>query len=282
VLNDGPPDIFTGVYGSIPVPMFFGMKPMFFKDQWPAVHGAILGEDDVAGFNVPDLDHDPVFQDILSQLDEIHRLTGSAQGFLNWQGVLNTAFRLRGQDIFMDVLVEPEQAYQVFDVIAETMIQGKKKLYAKQAELGTYYDFGNIGNCVVNMVSGPQYREHVYPYDMKIRKEFRNFAIHNCAWSVTDYIKTYAETPGLGYVDMGIMSDLAKVKACCPDTRRNVLYTSMDLLNKSTDQIRKDFEYVAEVLGPCDIGLPDIEADVPSDRILFALDLCEELSEKYG
>ena len=41
------------------------------------------------------------------------------------------------------------------------------------------------------------------------------------------------------------------------------------------------FEYIASELAPCDIGLPDIETDVPDKRIMYAMDLCKEFSEKY-
>jgi hypothetical protein len=81
---------------------------------------------------------------------------------------------------------------------------------------------------------------------------------------------------------MGIDSDLAKAKDAFPNARRNCLYTSVDLKNKSEIEIRRDFEFIAQNLAPCDVGLPDIEYDVPDNRIMYAWDLCEELSEKYG
>jgi hypothetical protein len=81
---------------------------------------------------------------------------------------------------------------------------------------------------------------------------------------------------------MGIESDLEKAKEIFPDARRNCLYTSWDLKNKSEEAIRKDLEYIANNLAPCDVGLPDIEADVPDERIMFVMDICHELSEKYS
>jgi len=81
---------------------------------------------------------------------------------------------------------------------------------------------------------------------------------------------------------MGITSDLKRARRLFPQTRRNILYTSMDLANKSQEQIRNDFERIAAEFAPCDVGLPDVEADVPDSRLLFAMDLCEELSDRYG
>jgi len=135
---------------------------------------------------------------------------------------------------------------------------------------------------VVNMIAPDHYREHVLPFDLKIRAEFENFGIHNCAWTVDPYMEAYATVPKLGYIDMGLTSDFKKAKRLFPDTRRTIPYTSMDLANKSQDQVRSDFERVAKELAPCDVGLPDIEVDVTDDRVLFAMDLCKELSDKYG
>jgi hypothetical protein len=42
----------------------------------------------------------------------MERLTGSARGYLNWQGVLSVACRRRGQTIFMDLLDARNRAHQ--------------------------------------------------------------------------------------------------------------------------------------------------------------------------
>lgn len=39
-----------------------------------------------------------------------------------------------------------------------------------------------------------------------------------------------------------------------PQARRNLLVTSMDLKNKSWDEIRVDLDRIAAELGPCDLG----------------------------
>jgi len=75
---------------------------------------------------------------------------------------------------------------------------------------------------------------------------------------------------------------MVKAKNLFPETRRNILYTSMDLKNKSDEELRQDFEKIAQELAPCDVGFPDIENDVPDHRIMLAIDLCAELSEKYS
>jgi hypothetical protein len=261
---------------------FFGHTFKYTPDTWPTHTGELLTEAQADELVAPDLENDPVFQDILRQIDEIEKLTGSVRGFLNWQGILNIAFRLRGEKIFLDLHDSPERAQHIFDCIAETLISGKKLIYKRQKKTGIDYDIANLGNCTVNMIGPQAYGDLVFEYDMKVRNAFRDCAIHNCAWSVTPYMNIYSKVPGLGYLDMGLESDLVKAKHLFPKTRRNVLYTSVDLLNKTKAEIRKDLERIAKEFAPCDIGLPDIEMDVPDDRIIFVMDLCEKLTQKYG
>jgi hypothetical protein len=280
--DDEPPDLITGMYGCAVVPVLFSQSIKFFPDKWPAPHGKPLTDDETDKLAAVEPQNNSFFQGILSQIDRIEHLTGSTRGYLNWQGVLNTAFRLRGQKAFMDLTDSPERAHHLFECIASTMIRGIKILYERQKKSGIEYTFATISNCVVNMIGPEHYTEHVLPYDRKIRDEFEQFGIHNCAWTVDPYIEAYATIPDVGYIDMGIESNLQKVKDFFPDTRRTVLYTSMDLADKSDDRIRRDFELIAKKSGPCDIGLPDIETDVPDERLFLAQNLCRELSKKYG
>lgn len=281
VLETKPPDIITGIYGIGILDGIFGRELRYFPDMWPIPNGEPMSDDQVDALKVPDLSANKFFDNILAQMDEVYKLTGSVHGFLNWQGVLNTAFRFRGQDIFTDMMITPDRARHLFSVISDTMIMAIKVFYSRQKEYGIEYEFATIANCTVNTVGPKFYDEFLFEHDMKIRNAFKNFAIHNCAWTVTPYLDTYSKVSQLGYLDMGLDSDMLKAKKLFPETRRNLLYTSMDLKNKTDEEIFKDFLKIAKELAPCDVGLPDIENDVPDDRIKFAIDLCEELSKKY-
>lgn len=282
VLENYPPDLITGMYGIGILDGIFGRQLRYFADKWPVPDGEPMTGKQVEALLVPDLSDNKFFSNILSQLDEIKKLTGSARGFLNWQGVLNTAFRFRGQDIFTDMIAAPDRAKHLFSIINDTMIMAIKAFYHKQKELGIEYKFATIANCTVNIVGPEFYEQFLLPCDQKIREEFKSFGIHNCAWTVTPYLELYAKVRDVGYLDMGIDSDMIKARELFPDTRRNLLYTSMDLKYKSDEELRRDFIKIAEELAPCDIGLPDIENDVPDGRIMYTIDLCNELSEKYS
>ncbi len=279
--DDKPVDLLTGVYGGAVVAGMFGQSIKYYHDTWPVAKDTPLTDtqaDALAPVNPEKCDF---FRDILKQLDRIEQLTGTISGYLNFQGVINTAFRLRGEKIFVDLYDCPQRAEHIFNCVATTMIEAMKTLYARQQKAGFEVEFATISNCVVNMISPDHYQKYVLPFDLKIRNEFKNFGIHNCAWLVDPYMDAYATVPSLGYIDMGMTSDLKKAKKLFPNARRNVLYTSMDMADKSPDGIAADFERIAQELAPCDVGLLNLGPDVTDEQVIFFMDLCEKLSDKY-
>lgn len=88
----------------------------------------------------------------------------------------------------------------------------------------------------------------------------------------------YARIPHLGYIDMGLESDIARAKRMFPDARRALMYKPTDLADKSLKEIRRDLERIARDYGPCDIVSADIEAGTPDRRVLKFLEICDEMS----
>jgi hypothetical protein len=282
VLDDRPPDLLTGVYGIGIMDSIFRRPLRFFSDKWPVPVGNNMSDEEIKSLKPIDPENNPFLTQICEQMNEIYSLTANLEGYLNWQGNLNTGFRFRGDDIFTDLIINQDLMRHLFEVITETYIKGVKFFYKNQQKYGVDNRFATIANCTVNMVGPELYAGFLLDYDIKISNAFESIGIHNCAWTVTPYIDPYSKVPNVSYIDMGIDSDLAKAKNVFPLARRNCLYTSVDLKNKSEKEIRTDFEFIAQNLAPCDIGMPDIEYDVPDRRIMYAWDLCEELSEKYG
>lgn len=83
------------------------------------------------------------------------------------------------------------------------------------------------------------------PFDQRLDSIYGCGGIHNCAWNATPYLEAYAQVPGVGYVGLGIKSDLARAKSLFPAARRAVMYTPMDAANKTMPEITADFERMA-------------------------------------
>jgi hypothetical protein len=276
---DHPLDLLTGAYGATVVAAIYGLPIVYAADNWPNVEHRYLSVEAIDQLEPPDLDHNPFFQELLQQVATIARCEGQVVGFLNWQGVLNNAQRLRGQELFLDLLDAPERCHRLFDCISTTMIEGLRRLRICQLKSGVNYQFATVSNCLVNLVSPRHYRDLLLPYDQRITAAFGSLGVHNCAWSATPYLDHYAAIANVGYLDMGLDSDLPRAKALFPHVRRAVMYTPMDLGNKASEEIGRDLERIARDYGPCDVVCADIEAGTPDHRVWEILSRCEELSQ---
>jgi hypothetical protein len=269
-VGSGPSPIMAGldgVHGALIMAQIFGVTAEYYPDNWPAARHDYLSPEAIANLEMPDLSCAPVLVQLFKQMDVIERSFGRIEGYLNWQGVLNTAYRLRGPEVLADMLLNPGLAKHLFEVIANTMIAGMRLVYSRQGQTGVLIEHATVSNCLVNMVSPELYREQLLPWDSYIAAAFSAFGIHNCAWNVDPYIEAYASIHPLGYIDMGITSDLGKVKQFCPGARRAVMYTPMDLKEKSPEALQNDIKRIYRDLAPCDIVMADIDYEVPDNRV---------------
>jgi hypothetical protein len=281
-INDHSIDILTGTYGTCTIAAIYGIPMRFDQEQWPTSEHQYLTDEQIESLTPPDLDKNEFFLSLMEQVDWIGKNEGIVTGFMNWQGVLNNAQRLRGQDIFKDMYVAPDRTRNLLNCVCTTMIAAAKRLQEKQAAYNQSPSFFTVSNCLVNMVDPMLYQEFLLMPDMKIATSFDAIGIHNCAWSADPYLDHYVKIPNVAYLDMGIGSDLVKAKSYFPDTRRAIMYTPMDLANKSLAEISSDLELIAKNYGPCDIVAADIEYGTPDKRVQEFADLCNRISDKMN
>jgi hypothetical protein len=219
----------------------------------------------------------PVVADLFRQMDMIEHNGGKIHGYLNWQGILNNAFNIFGQDIFVAMTDTPELAHKFFALITDTLIALARRVQARQRQSGFYINQLDVSNCVMNMISPRAYWQFIFPYDKMIAENFERFGVHTCNWNVTPYLAVLRELPKMGYLDMGIVSDLRQARALFPDARRAVMYSPVKLQDASGAEIRADAQRICDELGPCDIVMADIQATTPDARVNELLDICHAL-----
>ncbi|MFQ5794170.1 MAG: hypothetical protein ACE5JP_03865 [Candidatus Bipolaricaulia bacterium] len=277
---DEPADLITGTFGTSFVAAIYGVPIQYHPENWPWSKHQFLSDEQLNRLEPPDLDSNPFFTAFLEQVEWIARETGRTEGFINWQGVLNNAYRLRGEHLLVDMLQEPTRTRHLFECVAMTMIAGARRLYEVQHQTGVHIQHFTVSNCLVNLVSPELYRDLLLPFDRCIAETFGLIGVHNCAWNADHYVEHYATIPHLGYVDMGMESDLPRAKQVFPHARRAIMYTPMDVADKRSAEIRSDLEQIAREYGPCDMVFADIEAGTPDERVLELVKLCEEISQK--
>jgi len=273
-----PIDLLTGTFGACSVAAIYGIPIVYANDQWPTCADRYLSDQDVDRLQPPDLDTNPFFRQLSEQVDWIAGRLGRVVGFINWQGVLNNAQRLRGQQLFLDLIDRPDRARHLFECVCTTMIDAARRLHARQRETGVQVDFFTVSNCLVNLISPVQYTDLLLSFDIRMADAFRCLGIHNCAWNANPYLEAYASVPNVAYIDMGQTSDLLRARELFPAARRAVMVTPMDLAGKDLDTLGAEFRRIAREFAPCDVVLADIEAGTPDQRVRAAIDWCRQLS----
>lgn len=269
----------SGCYGAYVIPKIFGFPLVYEEDRWPVLdkNKKKLTEKEMEKLNIDNLLSNPFAEELFNQIDIIESEWGKIHGYLNWQGVLNNAFHLRGENIFTDFYDKPTLVHYFFSTICEVMIRLAQKVQKRQRESGFYINHFCVSNCTVNMVSPQIYREFLFPYDKRIAESFERFGMHTCNWEVTPYLEEIKKLPKVGYLDMGIMSDLKKVKKMFPEARRAVMYSPVQLKEASLGDIQKDMEKIYKELSPCDVVMADIQATTGDERVNELLNICKNL-----
>ncbi len=269
-LGGDPQEIRGGIsqiHSCAPVAALFGQEVVYASTGWPENRRVLLDDEAADALQPPDFASSPLFTDLMRQMDEIQREWGEIDGELNYQGVLNTAFRLRGEQIFIDMVTAPERAHNVLRVVCKTTMRFADAVYARQALSGVIKDYFVTSNCVVNMISEQFYREFVMPYDRKLSDHYPNFGVHNCGWNVDAYTKAYSEIRSLGYLDFGIQSDLDALKILFPRTILTVILNPGEIIGRSPAEVRHILARLRDSLGTCRIDLSALDGRTPSKEV---------------
>lgn len=278
---DQPADLLTGTFGACTIAAIYGFPIEFAVDNWPASVKNYLNDTETDALEPPDLEKNLFFQKLLDQLEQIAEMERQVIGYLNWQGVLNNAHRLRGEALFMDLIENPSRAKHLFNCVASTMKSASDRIFERQRRSGVATTFFTVSNCLVNLISADFYRKFLLPHDIDFAGRFNCLGVHNCAWNANPYLDAYAEIPHLTYIDMGIDSDLSRARHLFPDARRAIMYTPFDLTNKSSTELRTDLEKIAVEYGPCDLVAADIDVETPQERVHELVQGCSEISERF-
>ncbi len=271
----------AGCYGICVIPALFRVPLRYYADRWPDFEpGHHLSDERLERLDAGALLAGPFVENLLAQVDAIAARYGTVYGDLNWQGVLNLAFHLRGQQIFLDIADRPELAERLFTTITDVVIGLARMVQERQRRSGFPIDYMCVSNCTVNMVSPATYGRMLLGHDARIARSFERFGVHTCNWSVTPYLAVLRKLPKMGYLDMGIESDLARAREMFPETRRAVVYTPGKAATGDPATVRADLERIARDLAPCDVELADLPWDTPDERVQWLNAVLREISDQ--
>ena len=253
---------------------FFGQTILYADGGWPDNEGRLLTDGETDELEVPDFRSHPAFENLMRQMDQIEREWGVIEGELNFQSVMNTAFRLRGTQLYLDMYDNPQRVHHLFEVIYRMLVDLIREVHDRQTRSGADRSFFVTANCVVNMISRQHYEQFLMPLDRRLSESFPHFGIHNCNWSVDEYVPSYAEIGNLLYLDFGMDSDLTRLGRTFPDTTLTVFYR---LTGKGPREIAADLESIRRSDACSRIYLSAIGADTPTPLVRHFFDTASRL-----
>ena len=162
-----------------------------------------------------DIANHPEGEWIVGEKQRLDSLYGGCTHCLDLGSVVNQAFRIVGQDIYADMISNPEEVKRLFECILQTM----RWFFDFLDDVFGGMDPVPISNCNVTMMGPALYEDLVLPFDARQNRfaaerhgVVPRAAIHHCDVPLDPFVEAYAKLPGLSSIQASFTSDVAKAK----------------------------------------------------------------------
>jgi len=123
-------------------------------------------------------------------------------------GIITTAMKFIGQDIFIKMMGEPDLVKGIHGWITEVYITVIKHF----SELGELpVRSVHVGECSGTMLDEPSYKEFVTPYISKLGREFGSIRLHSCG-NADHVMDAICEVENLTIIDTGSNTSLFRIR----------------------------------------------------------------------
>ncbi len=228
------------------------------------------------------------FKNVLKLSEALKSKYGHVTGDINWGGVLNIAMDLRGESIFTDMMMTPDDVKVYFDSIAAVI---QKFTHFLQTETGsTSVSVNRVishlkkpvllhSQCSHTMISAEDYEEFLLPYDIAW-SSYRPYGIHYCGPDPHRMAASFAKVPQLDFLDVGWGGDVKILRQHLPDTFLNIRLSPVELAKQTKEEIQQTIISLVKdsanpyLTGVCCINIDDSVSD---DKIDTIFETVEEL-----
>jgi hypothetical protein len=233
------------------------------------------------------------FQRVTKMEDSLKQKYGYLTGDINWGGILNLAMDLRGEEIFMDMMMSPDQVNEYFNGIAQVIEQFTSMMQAKTGSTSISVNRGVRhlkrpvflhSECSHTMILAEDYEQFLLPFDQKWSVK-RPFGIHYCGPDPHRMAASFSKIPHLDYLDLGWGGDVKELRKYLPNTFFSIRLSPVEIGRQSCAEIRETIVRLVHdsgnpyLTGVCCINMDDSVSD---DRISAIFDTVEELKKEYG
>ena len=279
------------VAGGFAIPALLGAEILFASDAAPQPRPLDLTLEQIEAFEKPDFRETWPMDQLIADMDALEAEYGYLVGDLNTDGLLNAAYHLYGQQLFLDFYQAPGRARRLLELIGELIVD--VALYVRQRtgscsiSVNRMVERVNRGlflhaNCSVQMISPKSYREMQLPVEKRMAERIRPFGIHHCGDNLHQIAPVYAELP-LAMVDVGWGSDVMAVREALPDAFLNLRLNPVRMLQATAQDIAADTRRLLEAVGPLEsAGICCINMDygTPDENIFAMYEVVEQFRSR--
>jgi uroporphyrinogen-III decarboxylase len=280
------------VAGGFVIPALLGAEIIFAPDAAPQPKPLDLSLAQIEALEKPDFRSTWPMDELIASMDVLEAQFGYLEGDLNTDGLLNAAYHLYGEQLFLDFYQAPRRVRRLLDIIADLIVD--VALYVRQRtgscsisvnRMVKHVDPGLFlhGNCSVQMISPKSYRQMHLPVEQRMARRAQPFGIHHCGDNLHRIAPLYAELPAIFY-GVGWGSDLAQCRRALPDAFFNLRLNPVRMLQCTPQDIAEDTERLLLAAGPLErAGVCCINMDygTPDDNILAMFKVVQRY-QRYG
>ena len=233
-----------------------GCKVEYYEDAPPQV---LCAHRESLDFEVEEAFCSHAFQRLVKLVEQLKAKHGYVVGDINWGGVLNIAIDVRGEEIFTDMLLEPEKANVFFRKIAQVIDKfiwyvqtntGSSSISVNRSARLFDYPVAIHSECSHTMISEEDYRRFFLPIDQEWSLRHKPYGIHYCGKDPHRMASAFAEIERLEFLDVGWGGDVALLRKHLPDTFFNIRLNPVDIQKYSYEELVKNISERVAASGP--------------------------------
>jgi hypothetical protein len=278
--------------GGFVIPALLGAETAFEKDAAAQTLWGNLSAEQADALEMPDFKETWPMKQIIADMDALEEEYGYLLGDLNTDGILNTAYHLRGQELFLDMAEEPERVRRLLAEIGRLTVEvadyvrrrtGSCSISVNRMVAHVAADLFLHANCTVQMISPAMYREIMLPVEQEMAERIQPYGIHHCGDNLHAIAPVYARLLA-SFFDVGWGSDVARCREALPAAFFNLRLSPVRMLQCTPQEIAGDTEKLLLAAGPLEqAGVCCINMDygTPDDNI-FAMYEVVERYRRYG
>jgi hypothetical protein len=231
--------------------------------------------------NVDDAFRSDAYRKTINLWDELKSRHGYLTGDINWGGILNLAMDMRGENIFMDMMMTPDAVNEYFQNISLviekfndnlTKATGTTSISVNRAVRLFEKPVFLHSECSHTMISAEDYEQFLLPFDIEWSKK-RPFGIHYCGTDPHRMAEQFAKIPHLDFLDLGWGGDVKVLRQHLPDTFLNIRLSPVEIVKMSNTEIHDTIVRLVNdsgnpyLTGVCCINIDDNITDDKIDTI---------------